>query len=189
MMFGDRVQETTSTTGTGDLTMTGPTPGHLSVATEIGEGVTFPYLIEDGAAWEHATGILTGTTLTRTTVKSSTGSPLALSGSAVVSNDVPAGWFNSPSFSEYDLGDISGAITLDKANGPAQVGNLTGSATIDLATPSAPTTVHLRLTGDHAIDWVGVTWIGGVAPDFAGADRMISFRYQGGSWIADGGKL
>lgn len=188
-MFGDRVQETTSTTGTGSLTLTGPTSEHRSIADEIGEGVLFPYLIEDGSDWEHATGTLTGTTLTRTTIKSSTGSPLDLSGSATVTNAVPASWFKTPSFVEYDLGDISGTVTLDPSNGQVQVGNLTGTATIDLATPDSPTTIHLRLTGDYAIDWTGVTWIGGEAPDFGGADRLISFKYQGGSWIADGGTL
>lgn len=88
----DRVGMTTATTGTGTVTLgsaiTDSTNGDLvSFATAgAANGDPVKYLITDGNAWEIGTGTYTasGTTLSRTLIKSSTGSLLTLSGSANV---------------------------------------------------------------------------------------------------------
>jgi len=82
LIVKDRVQETTSTTGTGTVTLAGAVSGFQSFAA-IGDGNTTYYAIADTAAgdWEVGIGTYTasGTTLSRDTVLSSS------SGAALVS--------------------------------------------------------------------------------------------------------
>ena len=74
LVFADRVKETSATTGTGTLTLTGAMYGFQSFAA-IGNGNTTYYAIYDNTsgAWEVGVGTYTssGTTLSRTTVLSS----------------------------------------------------------------------------------------------------------------------
>jgi len=66
LVLADLVQETTSTTGTGTLTLTGPVPGYQSFAT-IGSGNTTMYRIKSGEDSEVGLGTYNGT-LSRDTV-------------------------------------------------------------------------------------------------------------------------
>lgn len=99
MRFADRVYFETPSTGPGSPLTIGSavagyrTPGGALIA----DGETIPYIIEDGAAWEKCTGVVTGSSLTRVTEESSDGiaTPLALSGAAKVFIDAPASFFNS----------------------------------------------------------------------------------------------
>lgn len=74
LVLADRVQETTTTTGTGSVTLAGAVLGFQSFAV-IGNGNTTFYTIADqgGANWEVGIGTYstTGPTLARTTVLSS----------------------------------------------------------------------------------------------------------------------
>ena len=188
MRFGDRVEETTTTTGTGDITLNGATSGSLAFSDEIPEGMMTNYVIESGDDWEVAVGSRTGSTLSRTTVKSSNeNNPLNLSGESTVFCAVPSSWFKSPTFSEYDLGSISGDVTIDPSNGTRQIGTMTDTTTITMDTPSSPMSVQLRLTGEFAINWNNVSWLGGSAPDFDGSSRVIILNYGSDGWIGDGG--
>ena len=76
-LLADRVQETTTTTGTGTITLAGAVTGFQSFAV-IGNGNTTFYTIADqsGSNWEVGIGTYTasGTTLARTTVLSSSNS-------------------------------------------------------------------------------------------------------------------
>jgi hypothetical protein len=67
----DRVQETTTTTGTGSITLGGAVPGFQSFAV-VGNGNTCYYTIVDGSAWEVGVGTYStsGPTLARTTILS-----------------------------------------------------------------------------------------------------------------------
>lgn len=89
LVVKDRVQETSTTSGTGTLTLLGAVPGFQSFAT-IGNGNTTYYTIYDNIAqvWEVGIGTYTasGTTLSRDTVlsnSSGTTSPLNLAGNTV----------------------------------------------------------------------------------------------------------
>jgi hypothetical protein len=77
LVLADRVQETTTTTGTGTVTLAGAVTGYQSFAV-IGNGNTTFYTIADqgGANWEVGIGTYTssGTTLARNTVLASSNS-------------------------------------------------------------------------------------------------------------------
>lgn len=90
----DRVQETTTTSGTGSVTLAGAVSGYQSFAV-VGNGNTCYYTIVNNAAWEVGIGTYstTGPTLARTTVLSNSNgntSPITLSGSSSVFLTYPA---------------------------------------------------------------------------------------------------
>lgn len=92
----DRVQETTSTSGTGTITLAGASSGYRTFTSVLSNADTTYYTIVDGTAWETGLGTFTtsGTTLARTTVlaSSNSGSAINLSGGAstIVFIDIPA---------------------------------------------------------------------------------------------------
>ena len=92
----DRVKDTSTTTGTGSLSLSGTAPtGYQSFNTAFGTGVYFNYVIEGGSEWETGIGHLSAsTTLVRDTILSSSNSNSAVSFSAGTKNvfvTVPAG--------------------------------------------------------------------------------------------------
>jgi hypothetical protein len=83
LVLADRVQETTTTTGTGTVTLAGAVSGFQSFSA-IGDGNSTYYTITNGTDWEVGIGTYTssGTTLSRTTVLSSSNSGSLVSFSA-----------------------------------------------------------------------------------------------------------
>lgn len=82
LVLKDRISETTTTTGTGTITLAGPTSGFQAFSV-VGNGNTTYYCITDGVAWEVGLGTYTssGNTLARTTVYSNSNgntSPITL---------------------------------------------------------------------------------------------------------------
>lgn len=95
LKFGDRVQETTTTTSTGTYTLAGAVTGYRSFTSFLSNGDTCYYAITDGTNWEVGLGTFTtsGTTLARTTILASSNAGSAVSWSAGTKNiwiDVPA---------------------------------------------------------------------------------------------------
>lgn len=91
----DRVQETTTTTGTGTVTLAGAVSGFQSFAV-VGNGNTVYYCITSGTAWEVGLGTYTasGTTLARTTILSNSSgntSPISLTSPSNVFCTYPSG--------------------------------------------------------------------------------------------------
>lgn len=84
----NRAKMTTTTTGTGTITLGVASTGYQTfTAAGVLDGDEIRYVIEDGANWEIGTGIFTasGTTLTRVVSESSNaGAAINLSGNAEV---------------------------------------------------------------------------------------------------------
>ena len=110
--FADRVKVSTSTTGTGTVTLGSAESGYQSVPSFL-DGHTVRLVIEDGTAWEVSTGVYThnggsNPTLTRVLTSSSTGSLLDLSNSAKV--------FISASADDLDLLYADITVTVSGGN-------------------------------------------------------------------------
>jgi len=93
LVVKDRVKETTSTTGTGTVTLAGASTGFQSFSV-IGDGNTTYYTLVSGNNWEVGLGTYTasGTTLSRDTIleSSNSGSAITLSGTSDVFCTYPA---------------------------------------------------------------------------------------------------
>jgi len=87
LVVKDRVQETSTTTGTGTFTLAGAVSGFQSFSA-IGNGNTTYYAIVGGAEWEVGLGTYTssGTTLSRTTILESSNGGTAVNFSAGTKN-------------------------------------------------------------------------------------------------------
>lgn len=80
LIVKDRVQETSTTTGTGTFTLAGAVSGFQTFSSAIGNGNTTYYAIVNGSEWEVGLGTVAAGTLARTTViASSTGSAISFS--------------------------------------------------------------------------------------------------------------
>jgi hypothetical protein len=94
LVLADRVQETTTTAGTGTVTLAGAVAGYQSFAT-IGNGNTTYYTLVNDSNWEVGVGTYTssGTTLSRDTVLASSAggtTKITLSGTTSVFVTYPA---------------------------------------------------------------------------------------------------
>ena len=145
LVLKDRVQETTTTTGTGTVTLAGAVSGFQSFSA-IGNGNTCYYAIVGGTEWEVGLGTYTssGTTLSRDTILESSNGGTAVNFSAGTKNvfvTYPAekGIYLDASSNAIALGTPASA-TLTNATGlPISTGVSglgTGVATF-LATPSS----------------------------------------------------
>jgi len=92
LVLADRVQETSTTTGTGTLTLDGASSGYQTFSAGIGNGNTCYYTIQsDTGAWEVGVGTVGAGTLARTTlISSSTGSAISFTGTLTVFVTYPA---------------------------------------------------------------------------------------------------
>ena len=85
MKLANRAKMTTSTTGTGSVTLGVASLGYQTFESAgVVNGDEVRYVIEDGVSWEIGTGIYTSGVMTRVLTESSTGSLLSLSGTATV---------------------------------------------------------------------------------------------------------
>ena len=110
----DRCKETTSTGGTGNLTLAGPVSGYVGVM-DATYGLaddldTSWFCAEAGTQWEVFLGTrVSATELARTTLlSSSTGSAVSFSSAPTVFSTVPAVEFTPPVFSAYRSGNQTG---------------------------------------------------------------------------------
>jgi hypothetical protein len=86
LVVKDRVQETTSTVGTGTLTLDGALDGFQTFSSAVGNGNTTYYAISGGAQWEVGIGTVSAGTLARTTILTSSNGGLVVNLSAGIKN-------------------------------------------------------------------------------------------------------
>ena len=149
LVLKDRVKETTTTTGTGTVTLAGAVTGYQAFSA-IGDGNTTHYVIEDanGTGWEVGIGTytLSGTTLARTTVLASTNSDSQItlsSGTHTVFCGYPAG----KSVNTADNLSVMAATTSAQLAGV--ISDETGSGSVVFAT--SPTLVTPALGTPSAL--------------------------------------
>ena len=92
LVISDRVKETTTTTGTGTLTLGGALGGFQSFSSAVGSGNTTYYVIENDTEFEIGIGTCGGGSLSRDTVLKSSngGAKISLSGVSFVFCAIPA---------------------------------------------------------------------------------------------------
>ncbi len=92
LVISDRVKETTTTSGTGSITLGGAVGGFVSFSSAIGEGNKTYYVIENDTRWEIGVGTYSSGSLSRDTVLSSSSgsSKIELSGVSFVFVALPA---------------------------------------------------------------------------------------------------
>ena len=152
-LLGDRVQETTTTTGTGSLTLNGAVTGYVTFNSTFSNGDIVWYVIDDGAGnWEIGSGTVGTGTLTRSVFQSSNANALVpfSAGTKRVFCSAPYTYFlpdqtgNSgkflttdgsiPSWSTNPLGTVT-TVSVVSANGLAgTVANATTTPAITLST-------------------------------------------------------
>lgn len=179
----DRVKDTTTTTGTGPLTLANSAPTGFRTATSAyGTGTsTVNYCVELNSEWEVGQGSFNGTTfvLTRTTILASSNAGAAVNFSAGTKNffvTAPAAklittddaqtitgqkTITNPVITNYvetAYAPSSGtAFTVDLANGTLQKFTSSGNLTITLPTPAAGKsfTIQIAYGGAHTLTWAG----------------------------------
>ena len=124
----NRAKMTTSTTGSGTVTLSAAAGGFQSFADAgVSDGDVVQYLIEEGSAWEIGTGSYssTGTSLTRTPSESSDGgTAISLVGAANVAITAVAADMNRLQNAGSDIVTVS-------ASGASVTGNITVTGTVD----------------------------------------------------------
>jgi len=145
LVLADRVRETSSTTGTGTITLAGAVSGYQSFAA-VGNGNTTYYCIANQAAseWEVGIGTYTssGTTLARTTVVASSNAGSAVSFSAGTKDvfvTYPAG---------YTVNTQTGTATTTATANALNTGNNYQVNSLGVGTAGSGTAGEIRATNN-----------------------------------------
>lgn len=181
LVVADRVQETTTTQGTGTYTLAGAKDGFQSFAA-VGNGNTTYYACTDGTDYEVGIGTYTasGTTLARTTIIESSNSDAAVSWSAG-DKDI------------FVTLPASKAVIEDASNNVAIGNNITVGGTVDgvdIATniPSSLGTAGQVLTvnaGATAGEWASLPSASLAKQEFTATNGQTVFTVTGGITDAD----
>jgi hypothetical protein len=179
LVLKDRVQETTTTTGTGTITLAGAVSGFQSFSA-VGNGNTCYYAIVGETEWEVGFGTYTssGTTLSRSTILESSNGGTAVNFSAGTKNvfvTYPAekGIYLDDSGNAIGLGTPA-TVTLTNATGlPVSTGitGLGSNVATFLATPSSAnlSSAVTDETGSGSLVFATLPTFGGTGVRFSGS--------------------
>ena len=144
LVLANRVQETTTTTGTGTITLGGAVAGFQSFAA-VGDGNTTYYTVTSGTAWEVGIGTYSSlyNTLSRTTILSSSagGAAITLAGTSTVFVTYPTEKAIADGYGTLPVAN-GGTGQTTYTNGQLLIGNTTGN-TLTKTTLTAGTNVSI----------------------------------------------
>lgn len=200
----DRVRETTTTTGTGTISLGGAVSGYQAFST-IGDGNQTYYTIVGGTQWEVGVGTYSssGNTLARTTlISSSTGSAIdfasgtkdvfvGLPAEKAVETDTAQALTNKTitAIANFETKTTTSANAINLSNGNYFTHTLSGNTSLTVSnTPATGTAASFILemtNGGFATItwWSGMKWAGGTAPTLtaSGKDILGFYTYDGGT--------
>ena len=159
IVVGDRVLETSTTSGTGTLTLAGAATGYQSFAVGVGVNNQTYYCIYDSTtqAWEVGIGtLLTGTTLSRTTVYANSAGTTALISFAANSKNVLCTYPAERSVDQSDVGTAPNQIPLNQYLGKLAfqdvVDTISSNPYYETAISDVEPTLNLDFTNSKTID-------------------------------------
>lgn len=198
----DRVRETTTTTGTGTITLGGAVSGYQAFSA-IGDGNTTYYTIAGLTEWEVGIGTYTasGTTLSRDTlIASSTGSAIDFSAGTkdvfvglpaekAVEIDTTQTLSGKTIQATKEVKTALGANDIDLSAGNYFTKTISGATTLTVSNVPATGTgisfvFEVTNGGSATITWwSGVKWEGGTAPTLtsSGKDILCFYTHDGGT--------
>jgi hypothetical protein len=171
LVLADRVKDTTTTTGTGSVTLSGSPPaGFQSFGAAIGNGNTTYYTISGGSQWEVGVGTYnsTGVVLNRDTVLSSSNSGSLVNFSAGT-KDVFVTYPAEKSVNEDATGNVNISITGNAATA-TQATNLAAGAAGSVPYQTAANTTAFVATAS------GV-FVGGTTPSFSTTPTLTGTNF------------
>lgn len=173
LVLADRVKDTTTTTGTGSVTLSGSPPaGFQSFGAAIGNGNTTYYTISGGSQWEVGIGTYnsTGPVLNRDTVLSSSNSGSLVDFSAG-SKDVFVTYPAERSVNEDASGNININITGNAATATTAT-NLAAGAAGSVPYQTAANTTAFVATASGVL-------VGGTTPSFSTTPTLTGTNFTG----------
>ena len=171
LVLADRVKDTTTTTGTGSVTLSGSPPaGFQSFGAAIGNGNTTYYTISGGSEWEVGIGTYnsTGVVLNRDTVLSSSNSGSLVNFSAG-DKDVFVTYPAERSVNEDAAGNVNINITGNAATA-TRATNLAAGAAGSIPYQTAANTTAFVATAS------GV-FVGGTTPSFSTTPTLTGTNF------------
>ncbi len=175
LISADRVRETSTTTGTGALTLAGAVTGFRAFSAVCSTNDTLFYVISHQTQneWECGLGTYSGTnTLTRTTVHSSSNSGSAVNLSAGTKDVFIASTATLQGSSTEKVFTITdgASVVINPNNGGMQVWTLGANRTPTASFEEGQSVTLMVDDGTaYAITWSSIspTWVGGTAPTLA----------------------
>jgi hypothetical protein len=181
-LLGDRVQETTTTVGTGQLTLNGAVTGYVTFNSTFTNGDVVWYVVDDGAgSWEIGSGIVGTGTLTRSVFQSSNANALVSfsAGTKRVFCTAPYTYFLP------DQTGNSGKYLTTNGTTPSWADNPLGTVT----TVSVVSTNGFAGTVANATTTPAITMTTSVTGVLKGNGTAISAATAGSDYVAPGGAL
>ena len=180
--FANRAKVSTSTTGTGTITLGTAVDGYQSFADAgVVNSDVVRYTIEDGDAWEIGSGTYSAGTLTRVLDESSTGSLLNLSGDAVVYVTAAGEDIVQPS----DLATVATTGAYSDLSGLPTLGTAAAADTGDFATAAQGSLADTAVQPNDSPTFGSVTVTGTVDGRDVAADGSKLDGIEAGANVTD----